>query len=311
MTLLAAVAVPLALAGILGAVSATLARRMPPATAVRLLVVGAVVTAAAGGFGLAVTAFSAAAQNTEVAQLGHWSTRVLRQLADIPTPLGIAAGIAAVLLLVAALRRVAMTMRLIWAADATCRHLGQDVGRLVVVDDDHPEAYAVQGLRGRVVVSTGMLAALTPAERRVLFAHESSHLANRHTLLIQLADIAAAANPLLRPVARVVREGVERWADEDAADHVGDRCLAARALARAALATQAAAPRTTAAALAITGGSVAARASALLRPAPTARRALTAALVVATLAAGASALVTEHVTEHNFECAAHTAVCGR
>jgi hypothetical protein len=48
--------------------------------------------------------------------------------------------------------------------------------------------------------------------------------------------VAAAANPLLRPLIDLVDTATERWADEEAALAVGDRELAARAVARAALA---------------------------------------------------------------------------
>jgi len=69
-----------------------------------------------------------------------------------------------------------------------------------------------------------------------LLAHEGAHLRHHHHLYTQLARLAAAANPLLRPLARVIAEGTERWADEVAAAEVGSRRLAARGLARAALA---------------------------------------------------------------------------
>ncbi len=82
-----------------------------------------------------------------------------------------------------------------------------------------------------------MLAALSAGERRVLIAHEASHLRHRHYIYLHLADLAAAANPLLRSTARAIKQAVERWADEDAAASVGDRDLAGRALARAALAS--------------------------------------------------------------------------
>ena len=86
-----------------------------------------------------------------------------------------------------------------------------------------------------MIISRRLFTELDPAERRVLTAHELSHLTNRHHLFVHLADIAAAANPLLRPVSTAVRLGVERWADEDAAQATGDRRAAGTALARTAL----------------------------------------------------------------------------
>lgn len=81
-----------------------------------------------------------------------------------------------------------------------------------------------------------MLAALQPAERRVLLAHERAHLAHRHALLVHAVTLAAVANPLLMPVRTTVTYLVERWADEYAAEAVDDRDTTARALARAAVA---------------------------------------------------------------------------
>jgi Zn-dependent protease with chaperone function len=109
------------------------------------------------------------------------------------------------------------------------------VSNLVVVDAHEPIAYAVAGAGGRIVVSTAMLRALASDERRVLLAHEAAHLRHQHHLYVAITDIAAAANPLLRPIARAVRRAVERWADEVAAAEVGDRRLAARSVANAAL----------------------------------------------------------------------------
>jgi len=106
----------------------------------------------------------------------------------------------------------------------------------VIVDEAEPDEYAVPGLTGRVVVSTATRRALPANERRVLQAHEAGHLRRHHHLCSQLAELRAAANPLLRPLALAVRNAAERWADEDAAEAVADRSLAARALARARLA---------------------------------------------------------------------------
>ena len=79
-----------------------------------------------------------------------------------------------------------------------------------------------------------------------------------------VAELAAAANPLLRPAARVVRRGVERWADEVAAAEVGDRQVTARALARAGLARAAAARHAPALALPAVDGDLVDRTRALL-----------------------------------------------
>jgi Zn-dependent protease with chaperone function len=150
----------------------------------------------------------------------------------------------------------------------------------------HLSHRALREVRGGIVVSTGMLHALPADERRVVLAHEAAHLAGRHHLHVQLADLAAAANPLLRSTSLGVRLAVEREADEAAATEVGDRRLAARAIARAGLAKAGTTSHRHGAgvALAAADGFVPQRARALLAPAPRPRRLLAAALVL--LAAG-------------------------
>ncbi|NGO73997.1 M48 family metalloprotease, partial [Streptomyces boncukensis] len=142
-----------------------------------------------------------------------------------------------------------------------------------VLPDAAPYAYALPAdarRPGRVVVSTGMLAALTEEERAVLLAHERAHLAGHHHRYLLAARLAAVANPLLRPLRGAVAYSAERWADEDAASRVGDRRLAARAVGRAALvADSAAVPSPLLPALA--AGPVPRRVAALLGPVPPAR----------------------------------------
>jgi hypothetical protein len=139
----------------------------------------------------------------------------------------------------------------------------------------------------------------------VLLAHERAHAAGHHYLFIALSHFAAAANPLLRPVAAAVSYTVERWADETAAGRCGDRRLTARAVGKAALASS----RTTvpqgraAVETGITGpavnpvrrltrrpGPVPRRVAALLGPAPSVRPLLVAAAAAVVLVSGTAAL---------------------
>lgn len=107
---------------------------------------------------------------------------------------------------------------------------------LVVLSDSAPAAYAVPGRPGHIVVSAGMLRLLDEDERRVLLAHERAHLRLRHHVYVRIADVAAGAVPVLRPLRDRVRFATERWADEAAVADVGDRTVVARAICRAALA---------------------------------------------------------------------------
>jgi hypothetical protein len=298
-----AMVAPLVVSVLLGGFASRLGRRLPPATAVRLMTVAMVGAALATGFVLAVAGTLVVGQIPAVAAEGHWSARVLAAGLPVPVTVGGAAALTAGGLLLAALHRAVLSGRDLVRAARTCRRLGPDVDGLVVIEDEQPEAYALPGLRGRVVVSTAMLRALPSDERRVLLAHEAAHLSHRHHLWLQAAVVAAAADPLLRPAARAVRAAVERWADEVAATEVGDRALAARALARAGLARSNA--RRAARPLALAGAdrAVADRARALLAGPPPRRRALAGVLTALLLIAAAAALVTSVDTETRFETA--------
>ena len=223
---------------LLAAVSARwLAARLDPKIATWTFTAAAVGLAAAGGFALAALAATGVGQIPLLAWAGEWSVQVLRR--NAPASLAIAP--VACVLLAAALAATgrALLRRSAALLDAarTARRLPVtgSVDHVVVLDGAVPDAYAVPGVPGRIVVSTAMLDALDERERRVLLAHERAHLAGRHHVFVALAHVAAASNPLLRPVAAAVRYSTERWADEQAARTVGDRRLVARTIGKAAL----------------------------------------------------------------------------
>ncbi|GHE00883.1 hypothetical protein [Streptomyces alanosinicus] len=124
-----------------------------------------------------------------------------------------------------------------------------------------------------------MLRALPADERAVLLAHEHSHLAHRHHHYNALGEMACALNPVLRGLREEHGFALERWADEDAAHTVASRPLAARSLARAALAGTGRGPAT---ALAYLRHQATARLRALQGARPESRRSavLLAALMV-------------------------------
>lgn len=86
-----------------------------------------------------------------------------------------------------------------------------------IVDHPDPTAYSVPGRPGRVVLSTGTLEILEPAEVAAVISHERAHLRGRHHLLTALTRNCAAAFRFL-PVARraptTVGYLLERVADE-------------------------------------------------------------------------------------------------
>jgi hypothetical protein len=243
-----------------------LARALPPEAAVRLLVPTAVLSAGCAVFVTGTVAFTLIGQLTEIAEVGRWSAHALHVLDPIPPVLAVAA---ATLLAIGATWTVGnlwRTGRGLLAAHRLGQHLDDHNGSpVVVVDSSQPDAFTTPGLRSRIVVTTGMLAALDPPGRQVLLAHEHSHRTHRHTWWILAAELAAAVNPLLRPIASAVRDATERWADEDAA-RFSDRRLVAATIARVALlGSNSPAPSMAAAA---SGGRVPGRVAALLRPAP-------------------------------------------
>ncbi|MET9367438.1 M56 family metallopeptidase [Streptomyces griseoflavus] len=159
---------------------------------------------------------------------------------------------------------------------------------VAVLPDGAPYAYALPGgRRDRVVVTTGLLERLRPAERRALFAHERAHLAGRHHRYLLAVQLAARANPFLRPLRTAVAYTAERWADEDAAQRVGSRRAVAQAIGRAALVSRGT-PVSTLAGLAA-AGPVPRRVAALLGPAPAVRRWPSLFTVVGLAAWGAAA----------------------
>jgi hypothetical protein len=263
-------ATPLVVALLAGLLGGGLGQRLQPRHAVPLLTGLALTAAACTGIALSALAILALAQVGPMPRLGHWSAPALRADAGEPLALGLVAlGVVLVTLGAASVRALTSISALARAA-REARHLVPVAGNLVLVDDAEPVAYAVAG---RIVMSQSLLAALPSDERRAVLAHEAAHLRHRHHLYLHLTALSAAANPLLRPLVRVIAVGIERWADEDAAGAVHSREVTARGLARAALA------RGRAPGLAAADSAVAQRVRALLDPAPVRR--LPAALVFA------------------------------
>ncbi|MEV7145184.1 M56 family metallopeptidase [Streptomyces sp. NPDC093084] len=256
--------VPLLVTVVLAVLAPRAARRPAPRPAAWALACTALVTAAGWLGSLALLAFTGFAQIPEVAEQGHWSVAALR--AEDPVSLSVA-GVGA-LALVAGLGSLAVAARrqvrhVLWAR-RECGRIPGDT-ELAVVDDEMPQAFALPGAPGRIVVSRGMLRCLGDVEREALLAHERAHLRCRHHLFQAVWRLTAAACPLLRPLAAAGAFVLERWADEEAAARVGSRTVVARAVGRAALATAGAARP---AALAATGGAVPQRVRALLAPPP-------------------------------------------
>ncbi|MEU6754885.1 M56 family metallopeptidase [Streptomyces sp. NPDC046685] len=262
-----------------------LADRLEPRLATLLLTAGAVVLAAGSTTVLGLLALAGLVRIPLVAQLAHLSPAVLER--DDPAWISVAVVAALLLLAVIAVgsRSLYRRVRAVCAAvlEAAC-FPGQDA--LVVLEEQGADAFAMPGLPGRIVVSTGMLATLDATEREILLAHERAHLRGHHYLFTATVQLAAAANPLLRPLAEQVAYTVERWADEAAVRVTGDRRRVAVTVGKAALAAKHSGGRRRlpAAALGLLGrvrrrdrldaaaGPVPRRVAALLSPRPTGGR---------------------------------------
>jgi len=166
-------------------------------------------------------------------------------------------------------------------------------GAAVVLDAAQPAAYCVPGRPAAIVLTSAALAVLDPGQLTAVLAHERAHLAGRHHLLIALTRGLAATFPgvplFTRAPAEVARLA-EMCADDAAARHSSRPALITALLA---MGTGTAVP---AAALAATGGAVAARVQRLLDPAPRARHARNrlALVTVIVLLALVSGLVTRY-----------------
>lgn len=227
-----AVYLPFVLSAVLAVLAPALATRLAPAMGARLLLVAGLACAGSSVLALGALAATAAGRFPLVAGLAGWSWHVIRR--DDPVRPWVGA-VSALILVAVSLLTVRELLRrgvALYRSWRTCRDL---TGSLVVLDDPAPDAYALPG--GRIIVSRGMLRALSADERRVMLAHEAAHLRHRHYLYRAGAALVAAVNPLLWTLPGAIDHATERWADEVAAVQVGDRRLAARALAHAALAT--------------------------------------------------------------------------
>lgn len=272
-----------------------LADALSPVRAVRLLAATGVGLALCSVLALALLVVPGATRFSAIFAVGE----LVRPLSESAPAVTVPLAAAALALLMGCAAAVARAARRHWAELCRAGRFDGRPGELAVLRDSRPDAYALPGrpgTPGRIVVTTGMLRALDPAERDALLAHERAHLADRHHLFMAAAEAAALCHPALRSLRAPMGYALERCADEAAASAVGDRRVAARAIGRAALAARAAEaapqprPRV---ALAAAAGPVPRRVAALLGRS-TARsrvgRAAAAALLACLVVSGAAAL---------------------
>lgn len=218
------------LAGVLALGSPWLSARQSPRVAVRLLAGSGVAAAAATWWGLALLVGSLLGGEPRVAAHTGWTPRTWGALDPVPRGFAV---LAAAGLLVLTLRVAGETRRQIATRRAAANECRRAPSELVVRDSADVFAYAVPGRDPHIVASSGMLRLLDTRQRRALLAHERSHLRHRHDLYLLAGRLSAALNPLLTRHRDEIAYLCERWADEDAAEHLGDRTVVADSLVSA------------------------------------------------------------------------------
>lgn len=100
---------------------------------------------------------------------------------------------------------------------------------VLLLDDERPVAFSLPRRAGGVVISGGLLTALSPEELDAVLAHEREHLRGRHHLLLALLDAVTVPLrwvPLAGAVAQSVPHYLEIAADDAARRQTGTPALA-------------------------------------------------------------------------------------
>jgi hypothetical protein len=243
-------AFPLLVTSVVAAIATSAHRRLPPHLAARF-VTGALVLVVLAALPTALVIALAFLAHTPVVGSGfRWCAQVVGLHASVPAWVGLPivglVGVGAV-----------RTIRLLRQHRALRR---DDSHPIHIAQSHRPYAVTLPGRAGQIVISTAMVELLDDDEQRIVIAHEEAHARFRHDRYLLTAELAAAALPPLRPLARRVTYSIERWADEAAATACGDRRRVAVTLGKVALQTH---PATVAG---FAGLGVPARMGALLEP---------------------------------------------
>jgi Zn-dependent protease with chaperone function len=251
--------VPLALPLLSWPIAHFAGARLRPRLASWLLTMTAMMLAIGSTAAIVLLAFAGLSLIPVVARFGEWSPETLRGLEAASVPVEAGAGVALAAIVVAVVVSASHLVRWTRRVRQELRHADCHPG-LVVLAQDEPFAVAMPFRGGQIVVSRGMLTVLNSAETRALLAHERAHLRYRHHFFLLAAGLSTVLNPLVLPLRSAVLFALERWADEMAAERLGDRRVVASAVAKAALASR----RRSLFALGASGGPVPQRVSALL-----------------------------------------------
>jgi Zn-dependent protease with chaperone function len=208
---------------VLPACARPLGRRLPPSEWAKacagLLATGAIVVEASLALQAAPTVLRAAGLEGVAELCEH----ALGPVAPGGAPVGIAAAVTATVVVLLAARSVLDARR----GRRTVRvepeigwHATVDGHDLVVLPSREPVAFSTAGRSGQVVMSHGLVAALSDDELAAVLRHEVAHVHHRHQrylLLARAVERSLGLLPLVRRATAALRCAVERWADEEAA----------------------------------------------------------------------------------------------
>jgi hypothetical protein len=197
-------------------------RRLPPSewakACAALLASGAIVVEASLALQAAPTVLRAASLEGVADLCEH----AIGPVAPGGAPLGIAAAVAATVVALLASRSllVAHRRRRGRMDPAIGRHAMVGGHDLVVLPSGEPVAFSTAGRPGQVVISDGLIAALSDDELVAVVRHEVAHIQHRHQrylLLASAVERSLGLLPLVRRATAALRCAVERCADEEAA----------------------------------------------------------------------------------------------
>ena len=247
---LSSLAFPLLVTLVVAAIATSVHRRLPPRLATRFVTVALVLVVLAAVPTALVVAIAFLAHAPLIGLGFKWCAQAIGLHGSVSPWVGvpIVALIAAGTVRTLRLLRQHRTLRL------------DDAHPIHIAHSHKPYAVTLPGRAGQIVISTAMVDLLDEDERRIVVAHERAHARYRHDRYLLTAELAAAALPPLRALAKRVSYSIERWADEAAAAVCGDRQLVAITLGKVALRTN---PPTVAG---FSGLGVASRMGALLEP---------------------------------------------
>lgn len=190
----------------------------------------ALVTALLSTWSLVLLATARVDRVAFVTERLHLVGALLRRSEHVPLGVSVAAAVLLVIRGFRVVRLLASTRR---ARHAVAKFRSRHEGALVVVEDDHPIAFALSATRrapGSVVVSSALFITVPVAQRRAVLAHEHAHLALHHHTHRSAVNLAVALEPLLAGAQGASGLAIERWADEHACAAPSQRRNAADAI---------------------------------------------------------------------------------